>query len=105
MNPAATPRPTADPAVPVRTCIGCRRRAPAPELLRFVARGQVLRLDARGGAAGRGAHLHPGCLGRVGVREFSKALRTQITDAADALAQASTQHERTLQDDPTAAAR
>ena len=44
---------------PVRTCIGCRRRSPASELIRLVARAGVLTPDIHGGLSGRGAHIHP----------------------------------------------
>src|SRR4051794_12669495 len=51
-------------ARPLRTCIGCRRRAPAGALARFVLHDGVLTLwglDRPGFArpAGRGASLHP----------------------------------------------
>ncbi|HTZ43533.1 MAG TPA: YlxR family protein [Jatrophihabitans sp.] len=54
----------------VRTCVGCRQRAPATDLLRVVA-GPAARTDEAGGpvrdvlpdprarAAGRGAWVHP----------------------------------------------
>ena len=59
--------PRDNPAGPVRTCIGCRRRAAKRELLRVVAgpdtHGQdsswAVVPDPRGTAPGRGAHLHP----------------------------------------------
>ncbi|HEY8453127.1 MAG: YlxR family protein [Micromonosporaceae bacterium] len=72
---------------PVRTCVGCRRRAPASELLRFVAvrdtaepDGGRVRLvpDPRRRAPGRGAHLHPdpGCLALARRRRaYGRALR------------------------------
>lgn len=52
----------------MRTCVGCRKRAPASELLRFVAvedgtgsatGGFRLVPDPARTAPGRGAHLHP----------------------------------------------
>lgn len=83
---------------PVRTCIGCRRRAAAAELLRVVvashepgeqkfgpagesARGpETLSVvpDPRRCAAGRGAWLHPdpGCVALAERRRaFARALR------------------------------
>ncbi|WP_457111332.1 YlxR family protein [Marmoricola sp. URHA0025 HA25] len=59
--------PRDNPAGPVRTCIGCRRRAAKRELLRVVAgpvaHGQetswAVVPDPGGTAPGRGAHLHP----------------------------------------------
>ena len=49
---------------PVRTCIGCRKRATKRELLRVIAgsdaHGQPAVVpDPNGTAPGRGAHLHP----------------------------------------------
>ena len=43
-------------APPVRTCIGCRQRAPATELCRLRLAGQVI--VATASAPGRGASLH-----------------------------------------------
>jgi predicted RNA-binding protein YlxR (DUF448 family) len=44
--------------VPLRTCVGCKRRRPRPELVRLVAgaSGAVI-LDIRARAPGRGAYL------------------------------------------------
>jgi predicted RNA-binding protein YlxR (DUF448 family) len=46
-------------AASVRTCIGCRRRAPAADLVRIVVDGTRLVFGRRGGRPGRGASLHP----------------------------------------------
>jgi uncharacterized protein len=46
-------------AASVRTCIGCRRRAPAADLVRIVVDGTQLVFGRRGGRPGRGASLHP----------------------------------------------
>ncbi|PZA19345.1 YlxR family protein [Modestobacter versicolor] len=46
-------------SVPVRTCVGCRRRAPVTELLRVVVRDGGLTPDPRRRLPGRGASLHP----------------------------------------------
>ncbi|RNM15871.1 YlxR family protein [Nocardioides pocheonensis] len=61
-----TPRDDAAPG-PVRTCIGCRKRAAKRELLRVVAgpgahgadSSAAVVPDPGGTAPGRGAHLHP----------------------------------------------
>lgn len=47
-------------AVPVRTCVGCRRGGPKRGLVRLVRApdGSVL-LDPTGRAPGRGAYIHP----------------------------------------------
>jgi len=77
--------PRDDPAGgPVRTCIGCRKRAAKRELLRVVAgagadgREATVVPDPRGTAPGRGAHLHPTleCLELAErKRAFARALR------------------------------
>ncbi|WP_243866762.1 YlxR family protein [Actinophytocola oryzae] len=62
---------------PVRTCVGCRNRASAGELLRVVIRGGELALDLRRSLPGRGAWVHPdlGCLGKAERRRaFAKSL-------------------------------
>lgn len=71
---------------PVRTCVGCRGRAPKRELLRVVAGTDATDRDASwyvvpdpaGTAPGRGAHLHPtdACLALAErKRAFARALR------------------------------
>nr|WP_307872791.1 YlxR family protein [Actinoplanes ovalisporus] len=67
---------------PTRTCVGCRKRAPASELIRFVAAGSGddLRLqpDPNRRLPGRGAHLHPdpACFALAERRRaFGRALR------------------------------
>lgn len=70
---------------PVRTCIGCRSRAPKSALLRIVARGSELVPDETGTLPGRGAWLHPtaACLQDAEKRRaFGRALRvTSLLDA------------------------
>ncbi|KAA9161560.1 DUF448 domain-containing protein [Amycolatopsis acidicola] len=67
---------------PVRTCVGCRKRASVGELLRVVAKdGQVV-VDERRRLPGRGAWLHPdpGCLAKAERRRaFPRALRVPGT--------------------------
>ncbi|HZQ31077.1 MAG TPA: YlxR family protein [Mycobacterium sp.] len=79
---------------PVRTCIGCRRRELAVELLRVVAaptgNGEyAVTVDTAGHLPGRGAWLHPDqqCL-RAAIRRraFGRALR--ITGSPDTSAAA-----------------
>ncbi|HEY5858179.1 MAG TPA: YlxR family protein [Aldersonia sp.] len=68
---------------PVRTCVGCREREPATELLRIVARvdqppGARLVPDPQRRLPGRGAWLHPdpSCLSIAERRRaFGRALR------------------------------
>jgi predicted RNA-binding protein YlxR (DUF448 family) len=74
---------------PVRTCIGCRRRELAVELLRVVAVRDgndihVVSVDAASNLPGRGAWLHPHqqCLSvAIRRRAFARALR--ITGSPD----------------------
>ncbi|MFB9695397.1 YlxR family protein [Amorphoplanes digitatis] len=75
-------------AGPTRTCVGCRSRVPASDLLRFVAVGAEgnLRLqpDPSRRLPGRGAHLHPdpACFAQAERRRaFGRALR--LTGVAD----------------------
>jgi len=78
--------------VPVRTCIGCRERAAASELLRFVAvehsPGQFSAVpDPARNRPGRGAHLHPGpgCFALAQRRRaFGRSLRvTGVVDTGE----------------------
>ncbi|MCT2584658.1 YlxR family protein [Actinophytocola gossypii] len=63
---------------PVRTCVGCRARAEAGELLRVALVDGELAPDPRRRASGRGAWLHPrpSCLDKAERRRaFARALR------------------------------
>ncbi|WP_344756972.1 YlxR family protein [Gryllotalpicola koreensis] len=63
---------------PVRTCIGCRSRAPRSSLLRVVAQGSVIVVDESAVLPGRGAWLHPSseCMKKALQRKaFGRALR------------------------------
>ena len=73
---------------PTRFCVGCRSRAPATELLRFVAVGTgddlLLQPDPNRRLPGRGAHVHPdpACFALAERRRaFGRALR--LTGVAD----------------------
>src|SRR6476659_4482105 len=85
VRPSMTPALDTPPG-PVRTCIGCRRRATKNELLRVVAGSDadgrlVVRPDPNGRAPGRGAHLHPTteCLDQAVRRQaFTRALRLEV---------------------------
>jgi predicted RNA-binding protein YlxR (DUF448 family) len=66
----------------VRTCVGCRVRAPKLELLRVVAgiaeNGPSVLADPDASEPGRGAYLHPAsdCLEQATRRRaFARALR------------------------------
>ncbi|WP_081416162.1 YlxR family protein [Gryllotalpicola ginsengisoli] len=63
---------------PVRTCIGCRSRAPRSSLLRVVAQGSQVVVDESAALPGRGAWLHPTtqCMQKALQRKaFGRALR------------------------------
>jgi predicted RNA-binding protein YlxR (DUF448 family) len=66
----------------VRTCVGCRSRAPRSSLLRVVAQDSQIVVDSSAILPGRGAWLHPTdeCLGKaLNRRAFGRALRVQGT--------------------------
>ena len=65
---------------PVRTCVGCRTRAPAAELLRVVACDGLAVPDDAHREPGRGAHLHRSvdCLDQAERRRaLPRALRVE----------------------------
>ncbi len=68
-------------AAPVRTCVGCRRRAPKTELLRIARADGGAAPDVLGHEPGRGAYVHrdAGCV-RLAARPgaFARALRTGL---------------------------
>jgi uncharacterized protein len=71
-------------AVPTRTCIGCRRRLPASDLVRLTLVEGRPRAWASGGkrGEGRGASIHPteACLtAAVKTNAFSRAFRQSLT--------------------------
>jgi predicted RNA-binding protein YlxR (DUF448 family) len=64
---------------PVRTCAGCRRKAPQDELLRFVARDGELTHSAK--AMGRGVYTcrRLACFERASARRaFNRTLKTSV---------------------------
>jgi predicted RNA-binding protein YlxR (DUF448 family) len=70
---------------PVRTCVGCGRKAVQPDLVRLRAEAGSVVVD-RSRSGGRGAWLHPAaeCLDRaIRRRAFPRALRAEAvrTDA------------------------
>ncbi|WP_369803717.1 YlxR family protein [Mycobacterium sp. NAZ190054] len=87
---------------PVRTCIGCRKRELAVDLLRVVAvdagNGEyAVTVDAARRLPGRGAWLHPdpGCLqAAVRRRAFGRALRITGSPDITALSHAFPDRER-----------
>ncbi len=92
--------PAAHCAGPVRTCVGCRRKASASELIRVVvshhnaAGVPVAQVAERRGMPGRGAWLHcdPGCVELAQRRRaFGRALRVTAVDT-DAVGEYVTTH-------------
>jgi uncharacterized protein len=66
---------------PVRTCVGCGRKAPQRELVRFVARAGVLEVDPERLKPGRGAYTCPRsvCFERAASRRaFARTLRRTV---------------------------
>ncbi|TQM34696.1 YlxR family protein [Microbacterium kyungheense] len=62
----------------VRTCVGCRTRAPRSALLRVVSIDSALVIDERASMPGRGAWVHetPECVdAAIRRRAFVRALR------------------------------
>ena len=79
-------------AGPVRTCVGCGRKAPQRELLRFVARDGELVYGSK--EPGRGAYTcrRLACFERaVAQRAFSRVLRRTV-HVSQALARLYTDH-------------
>ncbi|WP_230107954.1 YlxR family protein [Microbacterium foliorum] len=63
---------------PVRTCVGCRTRAPRSTLLRVVSQNDILIPDESAVLPGRGAWVHPTqeCIDTaLRRRAFGRALR------------------------------
>lgn len=68
-------------AVSTRTCIGCRRRAETPELVRLTLVDGQIAPAARAGRLGRGASIHPreACVvAAVKTQAFARAFRAPI---------------------------
>ncbi|MFW0784728.1 YlxR family protein [Gordonia sp. CPCC 206044] len=91
-----TPRDVSSRHVPVRTCVGCRHRAEATDLVRIVARRgdepPTIVVDHARTMPGRGAWLHPrrDCVdAAVRRKAFVSALRVPgLTVDPDDLAEA-----------------
>ncbi|BBY96872.1 YlxR family protein [Mycolicibacterium fallax] len=87
--PVAGTRRHRSPEGPVRTCVGCRKRGLAVDLIRVAAAddgngGHAVLVDTAGNLSGRGAWLHPDpdCLqAAIRRRAFARALR--ITGSPD----------------------
>ena len=74
--------------MPERTCVGCRRPAPKPELLRIVRTpAGVVEVDRSGRAPGRGAYVHrrAGCAAAAMKRSsLVRSLRATLDPAGAA---------------------
>jgi len=67
--------------VPLRTCVGCRERAPQAALLRVALADGRLVADPERRRRGRGSYVHPTseCVRRASSRGgFARAFRAQL---------------------------
>ncbi|WP_207382550.1 YlxR family protein [Schaalia cardiffensis] len=67
-------------AAPVRTCVGCGKRSPRSELLRFAVYHGVVSFDPEAQRPGRGAWIHPDlrCIDKARKRRaLTRALRLE----------------------------
>ena len=65
-----------DSHLPVRSCIGCRKKANPSALIRVVLISGTVTPDIKGGASGRGAWLHKRCAeGAISRGAFRFALK------------------------------
>ena len=74
----------ARPHEPVRTCVGCRRKAPRSVLVRLALEDGHVVVDESASLPGRGAWLHPDadCLALASRRNsIGRALRSPGADA------------------------
>lgn len=84
-TPTVKTTTTTEPAVPVRTCVGCRQRRPQPDLVRLAASDG--RLVPGAGVPGRGAWLCRStaaeCFDQAAAgRRLGRALRSEIAPAS-----------------------
>lgn len=74
-----------DSGFPVRSCIGCRKKANPSALIRVVLVNGKVVPDIKGGAPGRGAWLHKKCAeGAIsrGAFRFALKINKEQQDAA-----------------------
>lgn len=72
-------------SAPVRTCAGCRTRAPKAELTRLAwdEGSRAVVVDDRQRLPGRGVYLHPGCApSLLRNRGVGRGLRREVDAAA-----------------------
>jgi predicted RNA-binding protein YlxR (DUF448 family) len=70
-----------------RTCVGCGKTAAPEALVRLVLgpAGEIV-VDAAGGAFGRGAHVHAGCLTQACKSGLSRAFKKEVKAKPEELA-------------------
>ncbi len=62
-----------------RTCVGCGKTAAPEDLVRLVlGPSDEIVVDAAGGAFGRGAHVHAGCLEKACKGGLSRAFKKEV---------------------------
>lgn len=82
-------------AISIRTCIGCRRRAPATQLVRLVAIDGQVSPVSRTGRSGRGASIHPreACVTTaIERRAFARAFHLPISPRSSVSGQQGRNH-------------
>lgn len=80
-----TEQPT--PKKSVRTCAGCQGHDAPEGMVRVVlGPGGALGVDLAGGAFGRGAHVHPACIGRACKGGFARVFKTKVVASEQELA-------------------
>jgi uncharacterized protein len=83
--------------VPLRTCVGCRGRAPKRELLRLALVDGRVRPDVKAVAPGRGAYVHRqrACVEAAIARgALAKALGTGLREDGEATLRTEIEKER-----------
>ena len=75
-----------DSSFPVRSCIGCRKKANPSALIRVVLIAGKVIPDIKGGAPGRGAWLHKKCAeGAISRGAFRFALKRNNKEQDEAI--------------------
>jgi predicted RNA-binding protein YlxR (DUF448 family) len=68
-------------AHPIRTCLGCGKRFPKNQLMKFVLNNEMVRLESKGTGQGRSAYCcnNKNCLGVFfrQKKKLSRAFRVQ----------------------------
>lgn len=89
MIATSTSSTSSPPAVPMRTCVGCRQVVPQAQLLRLAVVDERVVADPRRRAAGRGVYVHarPDCLRAAGKGGLARSLKRGVSRAElDAIA-------------------